>query len=208
MFGAMWSEHCAYKHSRAPAAVLPSSGARVLTRWAGERRRDRHRRRAVRGLQGGVAQPPQSHRAVPGRRHRRGRHHARHLTMGARPIALLDSLRFGPLSDRTTATCSAGWWRASPATATASASPTWRRGLPSPRLQRQPPRQRHVRGAGAPRRHDLGGARRASATRCMLVGAATGRDGIRGDGSPPRRSTRSASGARRCRSATRSWRSC
>src|SRR5205085_5936073 len=29
MFGAMWSEHCAYKHSRRLLKKLPSEGARV-----------------------------------------------------------------------------------------------------------------------------------------------------------------------------------
>ncbi|MEK7285145.1 MAG: AIR synthase related protein, partial [Chloroflexota bacterium] len=29
MFGAMWSEHCAYKHSRALLRTLPSSGAAI-----------------------------------------------------------------------------------------------------------------------------------------------------------------------------------
>src|SRR5256712_9237075 len=29
MFGAMWSEHCAYKHSRALLRTLPTTGARV-----------------------------------------------------------------------------------------------------------------------------------------------------------------------------------
>ena len=30
MFGAMWSEHCAYKHSRAQLGTLPTTGPRVL----------------------------------------------------------------------------------------------------------------------------------------------------------------------------------
>jgi phosphoribosylformylglycinamidine (FGAM) synthase-like enzyme len=30
MFGAMWSEHCAYKHSRPLLGRLPSTGERVL----------------------------------------------------------------------------------------------------------------------------------------------------------------------------------
>src|SRR5438045_504038 len=29
MFGAMWSEHCAYKHSKARLRTLPTTGARV-----------------------------------------------------------------------------------------------------------------------------------------------------------------------------------
>ena len=44
--------------------------------------------------------------------------------MGARPIAILDSLRFGELAPSTSATCSPASSRASATTATASASPT------------------------------------------------------------------------------------
>ncbi|MDP6550234.1 MAG: phosphoribosylformylglycinamidine synthase II, partial [Dehalococcoidia bacterium] len=32
MFGALWSEHCGYKHSRALLRFLPSRSSRVLSR--------------------------------------------------------------------------------------------------------------------------------------------------------------------------------
>ena len=48
------------------------------------------------------------------------------LAMGARPIALLNSLRFGPLDDARNRHLLRGVWsRAYPGTATASASRTW-----------------------------------------------------------------------------------
>ena len=47
------------------------------------------------------------------------------LAMGARPVAVMDSLRFGPADRaRTPAGCCPGWWPGSPSTATASACPT------------------------------------------------------------------------------------
>ena len=82
MFGAMWSEHCAYKHSRALLGMLPTSWRAGPGRAGRERRRARHRRRAGGRLQGRVAQPPERGRALPGRRHRRRRHHPRHLHHG------------------------------------------------------------------------------------------------------------------------------
>ena len=50
-----------------------------------ERRRRRHRRRLRGRLQDGVAQPPELHRAVPGRGDGRGRHPARRLHDGRAP---------------------------------------------------------------------------------------------------------------------------
>ena len=43
MFGAMWSEHCAYKHSRALLGMLPTAGERVLVGPGRECRGARHR---------------------------------------------------------------------------------------------------------------------------------------------------------------------
>ena len=78
----MWSEHCSYKSSRVhlqDAADRRAAGAAGPGR---ERRRGRHRRRARRGLQDRIAQPPVVHRAVSGRGDRRRRHHPRHLHDG------------------------------------------------------------------------------------------------------------------------------
>ena len=78
----MWSEHCSYKSSRVhlqDAADRRAAGAAGARR---ECRRDRHRRRACRGLQDRIAQSPVVHRAVPRRGDRRRRHHPRHLHDG------------------------------------------------------------------------------------------------------------------------------
>ena len=95
MFGAMWSEHCAYKHSRTLLRRLPSTVLAGPRRAGRERRRDRHRRRAGGRVQGRVAQPSERGRAVPGRGDRRRRHHPRHLHHGRPPdrAAQLPALR-------------------------------------------------------------------------------------------------------------------
>ena len=192
MFGAMWSEHCGYKHSRPLLGRLPIERRRGARRARRERRRDRHRRRAGGRLQGRVAQPSVSavepyQGAATGRR----RHHPRHLHHGRaadRPPQLpalrparrrwRRPMRARP---RATATCSAASSAASPATATASASPTSAARSPStPSLLRQPAGQRDVRRHRPARRDHAGAARPAPATSLLLVGADTGRDGIQG----------------------------
>ena len=97
MFGAMWSEHCAYKHSRLLLGRLPSSGARVLV-GPGENAgaidigdglavvfkvESHNHPSAVEPYQGAATGVGGIIRDI--------------FTMGARPIALLNSLRFGPL---------------------------------------------------------------------------------------------------------------
>jgi phosphoribosylformylglycinamidine synthase len=97
MFGAMWSEHCAYKHSRALLGRLPREGRRVLV-GPGENAgaldigdglavvfkvESHNHPSAVEPYQGAATGVGGIIRDV--------------VTMGARPIALLNSLRFGPL---------------------------------------------------------------------------------------------------------------
>ncbi len=97
MFGAMWSEHCAYKHSRLLLARLPSTGGRVLV-GPGENAgaidigdglaavfkvESHNHPSAVEPYQGAATGVGGIIRDI--------------FTMGARPIALLNSLRFGPL---------------------------------------------------------------------------------------------------------------
>ena len=79
MFSLMWSEHCAYKHSKLLLRTLPTEGPELVLGPGRERRRGRRRRRAVVRLQGRVPQPPERGRAVPGRGDRRRRHPARRL---------------------------------------------------------------------------------------------------------------------------------
>ena len=97
MFGAMWSEHCAYKHSRTLLGSLPTRGDRVLV-GPGENAgaidigdglavvfkvESHNHPSAVEPYQGAATGVGGIIRDI--------------FTMGARPIALLNSLRFGPL---------------------------------------------------------------------------------------------------------------
>ena len=97
MFGAMWSEHCAYKHSRLHLARLPSEGPRVLV-GPGENAgaldighglavvfkvESHNHPSAVEPYQGAATGVGGIIRDI--------------FTMGARPVALGNALRFGPL---------------------------------------------------------------------------------------------------------------
>jgi phosphoribosylformylglycinamidine synthase subunit PurL len=97
MFGAMWSEHCAYKHSRALLGSLPTAGERVLV-GPGENAgvvdigdglavvfkvESHNHPSAVEPYQGAATGVGGIIRDI--------------FTMGARPMALLNGLRFGPL---------------------------------------------------------------------------------------------------------------
>ncbi|HEY8767684.1 MAG TPA: phosphoribosylformylglycinamidine synthase subunit PurL [Dehalococcoidia bacterium] len=100
MFGALWSEHCGYKNSKALLRLLPAEGAYVLTRRGAENAgaidigddmcvvmkiESHNHPSAVEPYQGAATGVGGIVRDI--------------FAMGARPIALLDSLRFGPLSD-------------------------------------------------------------------------------------------------------------
>jgi phosphoribosylformylglycinamidine synthase II len=99
MFGAMWSEHCGYKNSRPLLRLLPTQGPRVL-QGPGENAgvvdigdglaivmkiESHNHPSAVEPFQGAATGVGGIIRDI--------------FTMGARPIAILDSLRFGPPSD-------------------------------------------------------------------------------------------------------------
>ncbi len=99
IFAVMWSEHCGYKHSRRTLRRLPSTSPRVLSGpgsnagvvsigggWAIAFKMESHNHpSAVDPYNGAATGVGGIIRDV--------------LAMGARPIALLDSLRFGPLDD-------------------------------------------------------------------------------------------------------------
>ena len=102
MLGAMWSEHCGYKHSRKLLKQLPTSGARVL-QGPGEnagavdigdglavvlKMESHNHPSAVEPYQGAATGVGGILRDI--------------FTMGARPVAILDSLRFGSFSDART----------------------------------------------------------------------------------------------------------
>src|SRR5579859_5399005 len=102
MLGAMWREHCGYKHSRKLLKLLPTTGPRVL-QGPGEnagavdigdglavvlKMESHNHPSAVEPFQGAATGVGGILRDI--------------FTMGARPVALLDSLRFGDPSDQRT----------------------------------------------------------------------------------------------------------
>ena len=97
IFSALWSEHCGYKHSKPLLRLLPSSGERVLLEAGSENAgavdigeglsvvfkiESHNHPSAVEPFQGAATGVGGIVRDI--------------LAMGARPIALLNSLRFGP----------------------------------------------------------------------------------------------------------------
>ena len=99
IFSALWSEHCSYKHSRSILKLFPTDGPQVLQGpgenagvlrvgdgWAVAFKMESHNHpTAVEPYQGAATGVGGILRDV--------------FTMGARPVALLNSLRFGPLSE-------------------------------------------------------------------------------------------------------------
>ena len=96
MLGAMWSEHCGYKHTRPLLKQLPSRGPRVV-QGPGENA-------GAVAIGGGVLvvlkmeshNHPSAIEPYQGAATGVGGIVRDIFTMGARPVALLDSLRFGP----------------------------------------------------------------------------------------------------------------
>jgi len=100
MFGSLWSEHCGYKHSKALLKFLPSRGKHVLVGPGEEnagvvdigdgqvvvmKMESHNHPSAIEPYQGAATGIGGIVRDI--------------FTMGARPIALLNSLRFGPLTE-------------------------------------------------------------------------------------------------------------
>jgi phosphoribosylformylglycinamidine synthase subunit PurL len=97
VFSALWSEHCSYKHSKTVLATFPTTGPQVVqgpgenagvlrlpAGWAVAFKIESHNHpSAVEPYQGAATGVGGILRDV--------------FTMGARPVALLNSLRFGPL---------------------------------------------------------------------------------------------------------------
>lgn len=99
MYGLMWSEHCSYKTSKPVLKVLPTSGPRVL-QGPGENA-------GVVNIGDGLAvafkieshNHPSAIEPYQGAATGVGGIIRDIFTMGARPVAILDSLRFGELDD-------------------------------------------------------------------------------------------------------------
>src|SRR3989441_1915428 len=99
MFGALWSEHCGYKNSKPLLRQLPAEGPYVLTRRGAENAgavdigdglcvvlkiESHNHPSAIEPYQGAATGVGGIVRDI--------------FAMGARPIAILDSLRFGPIA--------------------------------------------------------------------------------------------------------------
>jgi len=100
LFGSLWSEHCGYKHSKALLKKFPSTGRHVVVKPGEEnagvvdigngyvvalKMESHNHPSAIEPYQGAATGVGGIVRDI--------------FTMGARPIAMLNSLRFGPLSD-------------------------------------------------------------------------------------------------------------
>jgi len=100
MFGALWSEHCGYKHSKPLLKLFPNRGPQVLVGPGEEnagavdigdgvavvmKMESHNHPSAIEPYQGAATGVGGIVRDI--------------FTMGARPIALLNSLRFGPLTE-------------------------------------------------------------------------------------------------------------
>src|SRR3990172_7141492 len=99
LFGALWSEHCGYKNSKPLLRLLPAEGAYVLTRRGAENAgavdigggmcvvmkiESHNHPSAIEPYQGAATGVGGIVRDI--------------FAMGARPVAILDSLRFGPVA--------------------------------------------------------------------------------------------------------------
>ena len=100
LFGALWSEHCGYKNSKPLLRLLPAEGAYVLTKRGAENAgaidigdgmcvvmkiESHNHPSAIEPYEGAATGVGGIVRDI--------------FAMGARPIAILDSLRFGPLTE-------------------------------------------------------------------------------------------------------------
>lgn len=100
MFGSLWSEHCGYQHSKPLLGLFPTAGERVITKVGEEnagavdigdglaivmKMESHNHPSAIEPYEGAATGVGGIVRDI--------------FTMGARPVALLNSLRLGPLSD-------------------------------------------------------------------------------------------------------------
>ena len=183
MFSLLWSEHCAYKHSKKLLRTLPTEGERRRHGPGRERGRGRRRRRLGGRVQGRVAQPPERRRAVPGRGDRRRRDPARHLRdrRAADRRARLAALRRAATRERSRYLLDGAVARHRPLRQLDRRADDRRRGLlRGARTSRTAWSTRWRSGWRARRASSCAARRPASATSLVLFGASTGRDGIGG----------------------------
>ena len=219
MYSVMWSEHCSYKSSRVHLRRLPTQAPWVLV-GPGEnagvvdvgdgiaaaiRIESHNHPSAIEPYQGAATGAGGILRDI--------------FTMGARPIALMDPLRFGPLDDAAEPLDRRrAWCRASPATATPSACPTVGGEVVFDATYEGNPLVNVLCLGILPADRLVLGRASGDGNLAVLLGSTTGRDGIGGrqragsagfgDGEPTRPSgpaCRSAIRSRRSGSSRRAW---
>lgn len=180
MFGVMWSEHCGYKHSKAVLQVLPSESPHLLQGpgenagvldigggWAVAFKMESHNHpSAVDPFNGAATGVGGIIRDI--------------LSMGARPVALIDALRFGTLDDPRSRRQAAGVIAGIAFYGNCVGVPTVAGELATHRGYRATPLV-NVACVGLLRHEDVARSRAAGpGNPAVLVGARTGRDGIGG----------------------------
>ncbi len=156
MYSVMWSEHCSYKNSIVWLKSLPREGGRLLVKageenaglvdigdgWACVFKIESHNHpSALEPFQGAATGVGGIHRDI--------------FTMGARPIAALNSLRFGNINDKRTNTSLKVWYTASATMATALAYLPWAVKYILKTATAPTPRERHERGRAESRYHGI-----------------------------------------------------
>ena len=187
MFSALWSEHCSYKHSKPVLKTFPTTGPQVVQGpgenagvlrlpdgWAVAFKIESHNHpSAVEPYQGAATGVGGILRDV--------------FTMGARPVAVLNSLRFGPLDQPRNRYLFAGVVRGVGDYGNCVGVPTLGGEVGfAPGLHRQSAGQRDVRRPAAGGRPDPRRGRTAWATSCSASARAPGGTGSTAPASRPR----------------------
>jgi phosphoribosylformylglycinamidine synthase len=181
MFGALWSEHCGYKHSRPLLRLLPSEGPFILTQRGAENAgavdigdglcvvmkiESHNHPSAIEPYQGAATGIGGIVRDV--------------FAMGARPIALLDSLRFGPLSEQRNRYLFTGVVAGIAGYGNCMGIPTVGGEIYFEEAYSQNPLVNVMCVGVAPKERLASARATGKGNPLMLVGAATGRDGLHG----------------------------
>ena len=181
MAGALWSEHCGYKHSRPLFKHFPTTGEYVLTKtgeenagaidlgdgWVAVFKMESHNHpSALEPYEGAATGVGGILRDI--------------FAMGMRPVALLDSLRFGPLTDRNNRRLFSGVVAGIGGYGNCVGVPTVGGEVQmDPCYSGNPLVNAMAVGVGR-REHMLSASARGVGNPLVLVGADTGRDGIHG----------------------------
>ncbi len=181
MAGALWSEHCGYKHSRPLFKHFPTTGEYVLTKtgeenagaidlgdgWVAVFKMESHNHpSALEPYEGAATGVGGILRDI--------------FAMGMRPVALLDSLRFGPLTDRNNRRLFGGVVAGIGGYGNCVGVPTvGGETQMDPSYSGNPLVNAMAVGVGR-REHMLSASARGVGNPLVLVGADTGRDGIHG----------------------------